>query len=108
MSAILNEWGMNKPTFPHVTFDMLGDDNFMTRKMDDIVLGGGKQAHVNSIPDKWTERVNISMFDHEIWSGFLPIMILSIHCGGTQTITSSAMINKLLSWDTICINTTQV
>ena len=67
-SGILNEWGVPKPTFPHFTYDLLADDNFMVRKMDDIVLGGGAQAHVNSIPNKWTQWVNISMFNHTIWS----------------------------------------
>ena len=41
LSGILNEWGVLKPTFPHFTYDLLTDDNFMVRKMDDIVLGCG-------------------------------------------------------------------
>ena len=40
-SGILNERGVHKPNFPHVTYELLANDNFMTRKMDDIVLGGG-------------------------------------------------------------------
>ena len=42
--GLLNEWGIHKPTFPHVPFEMLTDDNFMTAQMDDIVPGTGAQA----------------------------------------------------------------
>ena len=48
----------------------------MIRKMDDIVLGYGAQAHFNSTADKWTEQVNISMVENTIWSGaHLPLNI---------------------------------
>ena len=48
---------------------MLADDNFMTAKMDHIVVGSGAQAHVNFISDKWNEQVQISMFDCTMWGG---------------------------------------
>ena len=67
--GLLNEWGIYKPTFPHVPFEMLTDDNFITTKMDDIVLGTGAQAYVNTGTDKWCEQVNISMCNHTIWTG---------------------------------------
>ena len=67
--GLLNEWGIHKPTFPYVPFEMLTDDNFMTAKMDDKVLVTGAQAYVNTTTDKWCEQVNISIYNCTIWSG---------------------------------------
>ena len=41
LSGMLNDWGISKPVFPHFTYQMLADDNFMASKMDEMVVGGG-------------------------------------------------------------------
>ena len=100
MSAMFNDQGVARPLLQPVTHDMLAYDNFMTSKMDHIVVGSGAHAHVNFISAKWTEEVQISMFDHTIWSGArlplnmeeggsgcLLIMTLSIHYGSTRITT---------------------
>ena len=69
LSAMFNDQGVARPQLQPVTHDMLADDNFVTAKMDHIVVASGAWAHVNFISDKWTEQVQISMFDHTIWSG---------------------------------------
>ena len=48
---------------------MLADDSFMATKMDEMVVGGGAQACVNLLSAKSIERVQISKFDHIMWSG---------------------------------------
>ena len=60
---------LRDPSYNLLHHDMLADDNFMTAKMDHIVVGSGAGAHFNFISDKWTEQVQISMFDRTIWSG---------------------------------------
>ena len=66
---ILNTHGIAKPALPHTTYEMLADDSFMATKMDKMVVGGGAQACVNLLSAQSTEWVQISMFDHIMWSG---------------------------------------
>lgn len=40
-SGNFGEHGLDRSTLPHITYDMLTDDNFMATKMDEMLVGGG-------------------------------------------------------------------
>ena len=63
----LNEHGFEMPTLPNVTYDMMSDDNFMVRKLDEIIVGGEACIHMNHLSDE--SNVEIGMFNQKIWSG---------------------------------------
>ena len=43
----LNEHGFEMPTLPNVTYEMMSDDNFMVRKLDEIIVAGEVHIHIN-------------------------------------------------------------
>ena len=57
----LNEHGFEMPTLPNVTYDMMSDDNFMVRKLDEIIVGGGGHVHIKHLSDE--SNVEIHMFN---------------------------------------------
>ena len=63
----LNEHGFEMPTLPNVNYDMMSDDNFMVRKLDEIIVGGEAHVHMNHLPNE--SNVKICMFNQKIWSG---------------------------------------
>ena len=70
----LNEHGFEMPTLPDVTYDMMSDDNFMVRKLDEIIVGCEARVHMNHIHNE--SNVEIGMLNRKIWSGTqLPLNI---------------------------------
>ena len=56
----LNEHGFEMPTLPNVSYDMMSDDNFMVRKLDEIIVGGEACIHMNHLNES---NVKIRMFN---------------------------------------------
>ena len=70
----LNEQGFEMSTLPNVTYDMMSDDNFMVRKLDEIIVGCEARIHMNYLHNE--SNVKIGMFNQKIWSGTqLPLNI---------------------------------
>ena len=63
----LNEHGFEMLTLPNLTYNMMSDDNFMVRKLDEIIVGGGGHVHMKHLSDE--SNVEIHMFNQSIWSG---------------------------------------
>ena len=57
----LNEHGLWDATLPSVSYDMMSDDNFMIRKIDEIIVGGEAHIHMNHLPNE--SNVKIRMFN---------------------------------------------
>ena len=71
---ILNEHGFEMPSLPNLSYDMMSDDNFMVRKLDEIIVGGGGHVYMRHLSDE--SNVEVRMFNQSIWSGSqLPLNI---------------------------------
>ena len=57
----MNEHGFEMPTLPNVSYDMMSDDNFMVRKLDEIIVGAEAPIHMNHLPKE--SNVEIHMFN---------------------------------------------
>ena len=64
--ARLNEHGFDMPTLPHITYDMLSDDNFMVTKMNEMVVGSGARVHLKHVSHESNEHVQIDMLNWTI------------------------------------------
>ena len=57
----LNEHGFEVPSLPNLNYNMMSDDNFMVRKLDEIIVGGGGHVHMEHLSDG--SNVEIHMFN---------------------------------------------
>ena len=63
----LNGHGFEMPGLPNLNYDMMSGDNFMVRKLDEIIVGGGGHVHMEHVSDG--SNVEIHMFNQSIWIG---------------------------------------
>ena len=113
----LNEHGFEMPTLPSVSYDMMSDDNFMIRKLDEIIVGSEAHIHMNHLPNesnvKFKFVCSIGRFGVEPncllimkrdGDGSCHTTKLSTHCGCIPNIILLEMTSRQQLWDIMLMN----
>ena len=115
----LNEHDFEMLTLPNVSYNMMSDDNFMVRKLDEIIVGGEARVHMNIFQMNQMSKFICSIERFGVEPDCLLILKrdgdgschttkLSAHCGCIPNIILLEMTSSQELWDIMLTNTMHI